>query len=99
MKIKNFTLEGEALTVLARLDYGANQPVYDVMLTRPEETYGLSPEEAQRYADTIRSDLNALEDNYLIGLMREKFLKDWKEAKTDEQDDRQEGSAESREDA
>lgn len=83
MKIKNFTLEGKAITVQARLDFKTKKPVYDLMLKDAENLYALNKGDYSGVLDAIRDDLDELKHSYDIGRMFSCFRESWEEGDGD----------------
>lgn len=84
VKLRNFTLEGEVLTIVGHLDFETHtKPVHDIFLTQPDALCNLSAEEYDAFVEKMREELNEIEYSYDTCKLLERFRNDWKGAGLD----------------
>lgn len=88
VKIKNFTLEGETVTMVARIfeEDGKQKPCFSIFMKNEDANIGLTKEQFDKRIDLMREELNYIAHDYDVYSMISDFLRDWEE---DEHDDDQ----------
>ena len=80
MKIKNFTIEGKHLTMVAHLDFETRtQPVYELLMTDPDLLSGVPQEDIAKVLDEIRDEAYRLHHDWDIMQICNRFREDWEE--------------------
>ncbi len=80
MKIRNFTVEGKYLTLVAHLDFETHtKPVYDLFLRDEQKLVNLPEAEMAEMLEEIREEAYNLHHDYDIRQMRGRFDEDWRE--------------------
>ena len=80
VRLKNFTLEGELLTVVGHLDFETHtKAVHDIFLTQPDALHNLDEAEYDAFVEKLREELNEIEYSYETCKLLERFHNDWKE--------------------
>lgn len=81
VKLKNFTLEGDVLTIVGHLDFDTRtKAVHDIFLTQPDALCNLTGEEYEEFMGKLRAELNEIECSYDTCKLLERFHNDWKGA-------------------
>lgn len=81
VKLRNFTLEGEVLTIVGHLDFETHtKAVHDIFLTQPDALCNLTGEAYEAFMEKLRAELNEIECSYDTCKLMERFRNDWKEA-------------------
>lgn len=81
VKIKNFTLEGETVTMVARIfeEDGKQKPCFSIFMKNEDANIGLTKEQLDKRIDLMREELNYIANNYDVYSMISDFLRDWEE--------------------
>jgi hypothetical protein len=87
VKIKNFTLEGDTVTMVARVfeEDGKQRPCFSLFMKNEDENIGLTKEELYARINLIRDELNYIANNYDVYSMISDFLRDWEDDDGDDQ--------------
>ena len=81
VKIKNFTLEGETVTMVARIfeEDGKKKPCFSIFMKNEDANIGLTKEQLDKRIELMREELNYIAHNYDVYSMISDFLRDWEE--------------------
>ena len=87
VKIKNFTLEGDTLTMVARVfeEDGKQKPCFSLFMKNADENIGLTKAELDARISLIRDELNHIANDYDVYSMISDFLRDWEDSDGDGQ--------------
>lgn len=99
MRLKNFTLEGEAISLVAHLDAQTRTARYDIVCNDEDAMNDMDDAQLAAFKDALGKDLCDLESDYETTYLITLFRETWRGGAFTNGDDREESGHALREDA